>query len=48
LETVVMARSVTSAGYSRGMDHTLARHVFWLFTGAMVALASVYPLYLLY
>jgi hypothetical protein len=27
------------------MDHALARHVFWLFTGAMVALAVIYPVY---
>jgi hypothetical protein len=27
------------------MDHALARHVFWLFAGAMLALAAIYPLY---
>jgi hypothetical protein len=27
------------------MDHSLARHVFWLFTGAMTALVAIYPVY---
>jgi len=27
------------------MDHALARHVFWLFTAAMLALAAIYPVY---
>jgi hypothetical protein len=40
--------TVTSAGYARGMDHTLARHVFWLLAAALLALAAVYPLYTLY
>jgi hypothetical protein len=48
LETVASASPVTSAGYARGMDHSLARHLFWLFTGALVALTAVYPVYTLY
>ena len=27
------------------MSHNLARHVFWLFTGAMLALAAIFPVY---
>jgi hypothetical protein len=30
------------------MDHTLARHVFWLFTGALTAFAALYPVYMLH
>ena len=40
-----MANTVTSTGYARGMDHTLARHAFWLLTAAMLALAVIYPVY---
>jgi hypothetical protein len=40
-----MANTVTSPRYARGMDHALARHVFWLFTAAMLALAAIYPVY---
>lgn len=47
LETVVARSAVTSAGYARGMDHALARHLFWLFTGALTALAAITPLYML-
>jgi hypothetical protein len=47
LETVAAADAVTSAGYARGMDHSLARHLFWLFAGALTALAAITPLYIL-
>ena len=47
METVAAAGAVTSAGYARGMDHTLARHLFWLFAGALTALAAITPVYLL-
>jgi hypothetical protein len=30
------------------MEHSLARHVFWLFAGALLALAAIYPVYMLY
>jgi hypothetical protein len=26
------------------VDHALARHLFWLFSGAMLALAAIFPL----
>ncbi|HZR69347.1 MAG TPA: hypothetical protein VFB01_09870 [Burkholderiales bacterium] len=42
------AGAVTCARYAGGMDHTLARHLFWLFTGALVALSAIYPVYVFY
>ena len=48
METVIARKAVTSRGYAAGMDHTLARHLFWLFTGALVALAAITPLYLVH
>jgi hypothetical protein len=45
METGARDSRVTFARYSGGMDHALARHVFWLYNGAMLALALIYPVY---
>jgi len=37
-------RPVTLRRYAEAVDHALARHLFWLFTGAMLALAAIFPL----
>jgi hypothetical protein len=45
METGARDSRVIFARYADGMDHALARHVFWLYNGAMLALAMIYPVY---